>query len=141
MHSTVRHAVTVFPEGNPSALIISFCFTNPRYGQKPDTKITTWICYCMMRPNHACGTKSSRSGLQIFDEKGRIHHCSLVPCKCEPECVTLLRHNLWPASTKEPKVAFHAELMNWLEFLLIESAVSLQSACLTIRWKNGLSDS
>ena len=63
----------------------------------------------------------------FFNLTGRLHECLVAFCECEPLPLTLLRHNIWPASTKEPTVGFHLDFMDWVEFLIMEASLSLQS--------------
>ena len=44
-------------------------------------------------------------------------------CSCEPEAVTLVRYNMWPATPVSPKLAFHQDLLLWLEALLLEACI------------------
>ena len=58
--------------------------------------------------------------------KGNQHNLSVVFCHCEPEAVTLIRYNLWPATPSSPIQAFHFDLLDWLEALLLECQVAVK---------------
>lgn len=73
-----------------------------------------------------CNTRHSRQ-LIIIDDKGRQHLREIEFCSCEPDAVTLLRMDLWAASPKQPRMAFHIDLLKWLNGLLLHSHVSVKS--------------
>ena len=50
-------------------------------------------------------------------------------CACEEEAVTLLQFDLWPSSPKHPCLAFHIELLRWLNGLLLECQISARGFC------------
>lgn len=47
-------------------------------------------------------------------------------CSCESEVETLIRAHLFPATPKQPQLAFTFHLMDWLEALMLECQVSAQ---------------
>lgn len=51
---------------------------------------------------------------------------NFVCCSCEPVGVTLVRADLWPATPKNPCLAFTFSLLNWAEALMLECQVSLK---------------
>ena len=57
---------------------------------------------------------------------GIEHKVNFVCCSCEPIGVTLARADLWPASPKNPRLAFTFCLLNWAESLMLECQVSLK---------------
>ena len=69
---------------------------------------------------------------------GRVHFVNVEVCKCEQECVTFLRHGLWPATTAKPRTAFSIGLLQLIEYLMLEGKASLLSICNSLRWKNDL---
>lgn len=60
---------------------------------------------------------------------GRQHLRTVEFCSCEEEAVTLLQFDLWPSSPKHPRLAFHIELLRWLNGLLLECHVSVKGFC------------
>ena len=50
----------------------------------------------------------------------------MVFCTCETEIETLLRVHLFPATPKQPHLAFTFRLMDWLEALVLECHVAVQ---------------
>ena len=55
---------------------------------------------------------------------GRQHAVDIQFCPCEDVLVTLLGHQLWATSPKDPTVAVHLDLMEWARILQIEAHVS-----------------
>ena len=47
-------------------------------------------------------------------------------CSCESEVETLLHAHLFPATPKQPQLAFIFQLMDWLEALMLECQVAVQ---------------
>ena len=45
-------------------------------------------------------------------------------CSCESEAETLIRAHLFPATPKQPQLAFSFKLLDWLEALMLECQVS-----------------
>ena len=70
---------------------------------------------------------------------GRHHVVNIVVCNCERNNVTFMRHRLWASSVENPSVAFHMDLLNWMEFLVLEAKVPLRTICQSLRWTNDLS--
>ena len=60
---------------------------------------------------------------------GRQHMRTVQFCACEEEAVTLLQYDLWPSSPKHPRLAFHIELLRWLNGLLLECQISAKGFC------------
>lgn len=58
-------------------------------------------------------------------------------CKCEPEAVTLVRYNMWPATPKNPTLAIHRDLMEWLQALLLEGCIGVDAFCRAIDVRRG----
>ncbi|XP_046546001.1 uncharacterized protein LOC124256103 [Haliotis rubra] len=65
----------------------------------------------------------------VVDDKGRQHIRRFQFCKCELEPITLIKFNLWPASPKHPKLAFHTDLLRWIHGLSVECHVSVKGFC------------
>ena len=61
---------------------------------------------------------------------GFQHKVCVAFCSCEPEAVTLVRHSMWPASPKNPTLAFHQDLLLWLESLVLEGCIGVDAFCL-----------
>ncbi|XP_071150238.1 uncharacterized protein [Mytilus edulis] len=80
------------------------------------------------RTDHACESNYQKE-LVIVDDKDRQHLRHVQFCSCEQEPITLLRFNLWPASPKHPRLAFHVQLLMLLNGLLLESHVLVKSFC------------
>ncbi len=60
---------------------------------------------------------------------GFQHKVCVAFCSCEPEAVTLVRHSMWPASPKNPKLAFQQDLLLWLESLVFEGCIGVDAFC------------
>ncbi|CAG2236403.1 unnamed protein product [Mytilus edulis] len=75
-----------------------------------------------------CST-SYQKDIVVVDDKGRQHMRTLEFCACEDEAVTLLQYDLWPSSPKHPRLAFHIDLLRWLNGLLLECQVSAKGFC------------
>ncbi len=60
-------------------------------------------------------------------------------CACEPEAVTLVRHHMWPATPKNPTLAFHQDLFLWLESLILEGCMGVDAFCRALDCKRGKS--
>ncbi|XP_062600990.1 uncharacterized protein LOC134262632 [Saccostrea cucullata] len=86
-----------------------------------DCETPTW-----KRESHECNSLYSKT-LAVVDSLGRQHKRTILFCRCEPEAVTLVRHQLWPSSPKNPTIAFDFELMKWFYGLLLEGHLSLRS--------------
>ena len=56
---------------------------------------------------------------------------------CEPEAVTFLRYNLWPATPISPTLAFDFELLERLDALILECCIGVQGFCRCIDVKTG----
>ena len=65
----------------------------------------------------------------LVDFIGRQHLRNIEFCTCEEEAETLLKYNLWPSSPKHPRLAFHVDLLRWLNGLLLECQVSVKGFC------------
>ncbi|XP_062616844.1 uncharacterized protein LOC134278551, partial [Saccostrea cucullata] len=83
--------------------------------------------WCSVKHKH-CPNKYHKD-LVVIDDKGRQHLRTIEFCACEEEPVTLLDFNLWPSSPMYPKIAFHFDLLRWLNGLMLESHVSAKSFC------------
>ncbi len=57
---------------------------------------------------------------------GSFHSTILTFCGCETEVQTLLRNNLFPATPKQPQLAFTFQLLDWLEAVMLECHVAVQ---------------
>lgn len=57
---------------------------------------------------------------------GCYHSVSVTFCTCESEVETLMRCHLFPATPKQPQLAFTFDLLDWLEALMLECQVSAQ---------------
>ena len=66
---------------------------------------------------------------------GFQHSVNIWFCSCEPEAITLVRHELWPATPTNPSLAFHQQLLLWMEALLLEGWVSADAFCRAIEYK------
>ena len=62
----------------------------------------------------------------IFKLLGSYHLVSVRFCSCESEVETLLRAHLFPATPKQPQLAFCFKLFDWYEALLLECQVAVQ---------------
>ena len=69
---------------------------------------------------------------------GHFHTVAIQFCGCEEEPVTLLRFGYWAATPNQPTVGFSVELLKFLHFLTLESAVSVKGFVEMLRWKNSL---
>ena len=55
------------------------------------------------------------------------YHCiSVTFCGCESEATTLMKAHLFPATPKQPQLAFTFTLLDWFEALMLECQVSAQ---------------
>ena len=52
------------------------------------------------------------------------HHVKLQVCEGGPTALTFKHHCLWPTAPTRPGLAFHYELLDWMEALLLESQVA-----------------
>lgn len=66
---------------------------------------------------------------------GFQHRVCVEFCACEPEVVTLVRHNMWPATPKNPSLAFHQDLLLWLESLILEGCIGVDAFCQALDWR------
>ncbi|XP_076099472.1 uncharacterized protein LOC143068950 isoform X2 [Mytilus galloprovincialis] len=78
---------------------------------------------------HDMCTTDYMKDIVVIDDKGRQHLRTIQFCSCEEEAITLLSYNLWPASPKTPHLAFHNDLLRWLNGLLLECHVSVKGFC------------
>ena len=82
----------------------------------------------------ACSSNYERE-LTCVDKKGLIalvasvimyiyigcyHSVYVTFCSCESEAETLIRAHFFPATPKQPHLAFSFELLDWLEALMLE---------------------
>ena len=58
-------------------------------------------------------------------------------CSCEPEVVTLVRNHLWPATPKNPTLAFHHDLLLLLECLILEGCIGVDAFCRALGLRRG----
>ncbi|XP_014671057.1 PREDICTED: uncharacterized protein LOC106811852 isoform X2 [Priapulus caudatus] len=84
---------------------------------------------------HACETRLWRI-IAVLDENGVQHQVQVSVCSCEPVAVTLIRYHLWPATPKNPQVAFTFNLMENLRLLVLECQVSVRSFCMAMKIRN-----
>ena len=61
------------------------------------------------------------------------HKVKFICCDCEATSITLVRAGLWPASPKNPQVAYTFELLNVMEALMLECQVSLKDFCEAVK--------
>ena len=80
---------------------------------------------------------SMNEGLLCCVRTGFQHEVLAAFCKCEPEAVTLVRYNMWPATPKNPTLAIHQQLLEWLEALLLEGCIGVDTFCRAIDVKRG----
>lgn len=52
----------------------------------------------------------------------------------EEPCLTLIGYGMWPATPKEPKVAFDMHLMELAEVLFLECRLSTKQFCNALKW-------
>lgn len=57
------------------------------------------------------------------------HDVKIMCCDCEATPITLARARLWPATPKNPQVAYTFELLNVIEAMMLECHVSLKDFC------------
>ncbi|XP_064384583.1 uncharacterized protein LOC135333546 isoform X3 [Halichondria panicea] len=85
---------------------------------------------------HCCCTTYIKE-VVCLDPKGFQHCVCVTFCKCEPEAVTLVRHNMWPATPATPTLAFHQDLLLWMESLLLEGCIGVDAFCRSLEYKIG----
>ena len=68
---------------------------------------------------------------------GVQHIVSTWFCSCEPEAVTLVRYEMWPATPTNPLLAFHQDLLLWMEALLLEGCIGGDAFCRALEYKVG----
>ena len=85
----------------------------------------------LSRIGHECGAMYTKL-LTVIDVKGRQHRVTVCYCSCETEPCTLVRHKLWPASPKNPIVAFQFGLLDLQHTLFLEAQVSVYAFCATL---------
>ena len=68
---------------------------------------------------------------------GFQHSVNTWFCSCEPEVVTLVRYEMWPATPSNPLLAFHQALLLWMEALLLEGCIGLDAFCHALEYKVG----
>jgi hypothetical protein len=52
-----------------------------------------------------------------------------MSCPCDAVSVSLARLRLWPATSKNPTVAYTIDHLDWMEALLLECQVSVNDFC------------
>lgn len=62
----------------------------------------------------------------IYVLSGCFHCASVTFCACQSEATTLIHAGLFPATPKQPKLAFSFSLLDWFEALMLECQVSAQ---------------
>jgi len=65
----------------------------------------------------------------MFVFPGFEHEVKFMCCTCEPVPVALARARLWPATPKNPHLAFTFDLLNLVEAFMLECQVSLKDFC------------
>ena len=55
-------------------------------------------------------------------------------CTCEAISITLSRARLWPATPKNPQLAFTFELLDLIEALMLECQVALKDFCAALKF-------
>ena len=58
-------------------------------------------------------------------------------CKCEPEAVTLVRFDIWPSTPSKPTMAFHCDLLLWMESVVLEGCIGLDAFCRALQHRVG----
>ena len=75
----------------------------------------------------------------VFYALGRQHLVFIERCDCEEFSITLVRHNLWPASPDNPTVAVSIELMLLMKSMVLECHVSAKKFFDAVWHKDSLS--
>lgn len=58
-------------------------------------------------------------------------------CKCEAEAVTLARFHMWPCTPSRPTLAFHQDLLLWMESIILEGCIGVDAFCRALQHKVG----
>ena len=66
---------------------------------------------------------------EYFSYLGTHHQVQVEVCSCSSVPVTLVHHRLWPATPSRPGLAFHFDLMEAMESLLLECQVAAKDFC------------
>ena len=74
---------------------------------------------------------------EALSHTGFQHLVNIWFCSCEPEAVTLVRFEMWPATPSNPSLAFHQDLLLWMEALLLEGCIGVDAFCRALRYKLG----
>lgn len=90
-----------------------------------------WERYGKFTPKHSYVNES------FLMYAGFQHKVAVTFCACEPEAVTLVRHSMWPATPKNPTLAFHQDLLLWLESLVLEGCIGVDAFCRALDCKRG----
>ena len=73
----------------------------------------------------------------FFHYLGFQHLVSVEFCTCEPEVVTLVQNNLWPATPRSPTLAFHHDLLLLLESVVLEGCIGVDAFCRALDLRRG----
>lgn len=73
----------------------------------------------------------------FFYGLGFQHNVCVTFCKCESEAASLVRNHMWPATPKSPSLAFHFDLLLWIESLLLEGSIGADAFCRALDFKVG----
>ena len=68
---------------------------------------------------------------------GNQHKVGIEVCSYEPEAITFLQYNLWPATPLSPSLAFDFEFLELLDVLILECCIGVQGFCHSIDTKLG----
>ena len=121
-------------------MLHSYEFKNPHVLSLPKHSCATSYTKNIVCIDHQGNLKNPqkyKNKLQIMVFQGFQHSVSVSFCSCEPEAVTLVRYNMWPATPANPQLAFHQDLLLWLESLQLEACIGIDAFCRALEHKVG----
>ena len=125
-------------------MLTHYEFKNPRMLQRSDhfcESISSREIICIDEPGER-NSLVSQACIQIYLDlvvfyKGFQHMVKVSFCSCEPEAVTLARFCMWPCTPSKPSMAFHQNLLLWMEGLILEGCIGADAFCRALRFKVG----
>lgn len=121
-------------------MLIPYKFKNPRTLQRSDHHCPS-LCMkkiiCLDESGKRYVLLNCFHVLILPSREGYQHAVSVSTCSCEPEAVTLARFRMWPSTPSKPTLAFHHDLLLWMESITLEGCIGADAFCRALQCRVG----